>query len=187
LYQQGRISKRNLTGLAAAANMAGPLFVIGTVGTGLLHNTRYGYYLLAIHWVSAFIMGAVPAWREGRAQRERKTADFVFLKGSIMGRIGETVSETAELMLKVCVYIVLFSVVRQWIDGPLGALLEVTGGIEWVTGKADIVMVLVGCSFLINFSGGCVLMQSLGAMEGTPVSVMAFIYIKYCKDFWEHA
>ena len=178
LYQQGRISKRNLTGLAAAANMAGPLFVIGTVGTGLLHNTRYGYYLLAIHWVSAFIMGAVPAWREGRAQRERKTADFAFLKGSTIGRIGETISETAELMLKVCVYIVLFSVVRQWTFGALGALLEITGGIQWIAGKANMMIVLAGCSFLINFSGGCVLMQSLGAMEGAPVSVMTFFIYK---------
>ena len=178
LYQQGRISKRNLTALAAAANMAGPLFVIGTVGTGLLCNSRYGYWLLAVHWISAFSMAAFPAWREGRMRRGEAAVVYAASRGSVLSRLSETVGETAELMLKVGVYIVLFSVVRQWLGGAVGALLEITGGIGWLASQGTEPMKLIGCSFLINFSGGCVLLQSLGAMEGTPVSAMGFLGCK---------
>jgi sporulation integral membrane protein YlbJ len=38
------------------ANNCGPLFIIGTVGTILLGNTQLGYFLLLIHFLSAFTM-----------------------------------------------------------------------------------------------------------------------------------
>lgn len=183
LYRQGHISKQNLTRLAAASNMAGPLFVIGTVGTGLLNNVRYGYYLLVVHWMSALSMAAFPAWRERRARRERRTAAAAFQSSTIVDRLGETVSESAELMLKVGIYIVLFSVIRQWVGGPMGALLEITGGIGWIAKKENIMLVLTGSSFLINYSGGCVLLQSLGAMGDAPVSPMGFLAYKAFQGF----
>lgn len=178
LYQQGRICKRNLTMLAAAANMAGPLFVVGTVGTALLGCARYGYYLLVVHWVCAFSMAVLPAWRERSLRREKTARVFNRRRETVMSRVADTVSETAELMLKVGVYIVLFSVIRQWVGESVGALLEITGGIEWLAKKTQRTVVLAGVSFLINFSGSCVLLQSLGAMEGTPVSPMVFLGCK---------
>ena len=175
LYKQGQISKKNLTPLAAFTNMAGPLFVVGTVGGGLLGNVKWGYYLLAVHWISAAVLVMFPALRERHAQRERLAGAVALERSSIGRMMGDAVGETAELMLKVGGFIMLFSVLRQWISGPLGAMLEMTGGIRWIIQQNwEVKWILVCCSFLINFSGVCILMQSLGTVEEVPVSTMGF-------------
>lgn len=175
-YRTGRISPRSLTPLAAFTNMAGPLFVVGTVGAGLLGDARWGYYLLMVHWVSAGLLVLFPALRERHAGRARVTGALAVERSSIGRLMGDAVGETAELMLKVGGFIVLFSVLRQWVGGPVGAVLEMTGGIRWVVQQGwSLKWTLTVCSFLINFSGVCILMQSLGCAEGVPVSTAGFL------------
>ena len=80
------------------------------------------------------------------------------------------------LMLKIAGFIVLFSVLKQWSGGAIGALLELSGGVRWMIGQdIGVQWKLVGCSFLINFSGGCVILQSLGTMEECPISALGFV------------
>ncbi len=179
LYKQGRIGSENLTPLAAFSNMAGPLFVVGTVGVGLLGSARWGYCLLMVHWISAAMFVAFPALRESRAQRGRMTEIATVQKESIGRMMGDAVGETAELMLKVGGFIVLFSVLRRWVGDTVGALLEMTGGIRWIAGQdMNLGWKLVGCSFLINFSGICILLQSLEVAGDVPVSTLGFIGCK---------
>ncbi len=179
LYKQGRISRRNLTQLAAFNNMAGPLFVVGTVGIGLLGSARCGYCLLVVHWISAAMFVIFPALRESRAQYVRSAEIAASQKASIGRMMGDAVGETAELMLKIGGFIVLFSVLRQWVSGAGGALMEMTGGISWLAEQnLNLKWKLVGCSFLINFSGICILLQSLEAAGDAPVSARGFIGCK---------
>lgn len=179
LYTQKRISRKNLTPLAAFSNMAGPLFVVGTVGVGLLGSTRWGYCLLLVHWISAALFAFFPALRESRARRGRSNDLIAIRKQSIGRMMGDAVGETAELMLKVGGFIVLFSVLRRWVGEAAGALMEMTGGIRWIAGlDLSLKWKLVGCSFLINFSGICILLQSLEAAGDAPVSTGGFIGCK---------
>ena len=178
LYQQGRISRCSLTPLAAACNMAGPLFVIGTVGSGLLGNVRWGYWLLLVHWLSAGIMTAVAARRNSGAGHDSRGQEACG-RESIGRLMGDAVGEAAELMLKVGGFIVIFSVMRQWLSGGIGALLEMTGGVAWLAAQSwDPMWILTGVSFLINFSGVCILMQSLSAADQAPVSTGGYIGLK---------
>lgn len=185
LYREGLVPKRNLTSLAACSNMAGPLFVIGTVGSAILGNVYWGYILLLVHWSSAAILSICLI----KKTKGNTKANFKIKKGklnkigeekqSIGFLMGETMGETAELMLKIACFIVLFAVLKQWIGGAGGAILEMSGGIQWlVKQKIDIKWKLVGCSFLINFSGICVILQSLGTMEKVPVSAVKYISCK---------
>ena len=179
LYQQGRVDSKDLAWLAASSNMAGPLFVIGTVGTGLLQNPLYGYSLLGVHWMSAWLMCI---WgNRGRfcARRKKKTNAAENSKSFGIQSVNVIVEETAELMLKIAVYIALFAVIRKGCGEIAGALLEITGGIRWLAEQPwDVRYKLSGCSFLINFSGLCILMQSLGVMEKAPVAFGKFILYK---------
>ncbi len=179
LYKQGCISRKNLTPLAAFSNMAGPLFVVGTVGIGLLGSARWGYILLVVHWISAAAFAIFPALRESRAQRGRSPDIAAFQKVPIGRLMGDAVGETAELMLKVGGFIVLFSVLRQWVGGVAGALMEMSGGVQWLSRQNwGLKWKLAGCSFLINFSGVCIILQSLGAVGDAPVSAEGFIGYK---------
>ena len=192
LYKEGRIAESDLTLMAAFSNMAGPLFVIGTVGTILLENIWLGYILLMVHWTSAVVLIIVSVWREKKRKRgkivsksKRKESKKQILEKRICenqtigGLLADAAGETAQLMLKIACFIVMFSVLKQWAGGVIGALLEMSGGIQWLVGQEiDIKWKLVGCSFLINFSGCCVILQSLGTVGDVPVSAFGFMCLK---------
>ena len=184
MYQKGKMTRESLTPLAAYANMAGPLFVIGTVGS-LLQSTVLGYWLLLTHWVSAGTLFWFSAWRmkrndmaAGRLSKEGQVA----LPLSPLGQLlGNAVGDTAELMLKVCGFITLFSVLQQWLPGWIGALLEMTNGIRWLTeSKLGLTEKLVLCSFLLGFSGFCIILQSFAAAKA-PLDTKQYIICK-CKQ-----
>lgn len=191
LYRQGCITKENITALAAFSNMAGPLFVLGTIGTVLFQNRCYGYILLANHWLTAAILFCSVMFRERKIGVRSVKGDSVSKKQTLSRKynesesvkkqafgnlIGDAVGEASLLMLKIAGFIVLFSVLKQWSGGAIGALLELSGGVRWMIGQdIGVRWKLVGCSFLINFSGGCVILQSLGTMEECPISALGFV------------
>ena len=197
LYRKGCITKKNLTALAAFSNMAGPLFVVGTVGAVLLKNIYFGYILLMVHWISAAMLSIRPVFRERKMMlKDGKTVaklqkHYVDVdrfgnagleKQAIGYLLGEAVEETAQLMLKIAGFIVLFSVVKQWIGGVAGALLEMSGGIRWLADQdVDMRWKLVGCSFLINFSGVCIILQSLGTVQDCPISGLEYAGWKFLQ------
>lgn len=57
LYEQGSLSNHEAERLASFTNNASPLFIIGVVGTGLLHNPVVGYLLAAAHYLSNLLVG----------------------------------------------------------------------------------------------------------------------------------
>ncbi len=57
LYEQGALSNNEAERLASFTNNASPLFIIGVVGTGLLHSPAVGYLLAAAHYLSNLIVG----------------------------------------------------------------------------------------------------------------------------------
>lgn len=175
LYQSGRLKMEGLTRTAAACNMAGPLFVVGTVGSCLLGDVRWGYVLLAVHWICAGAIACLGAARRKTAtdgihpQRSRKSGEPL---GTVMG---SAVSEAAQLMLKVGGFIALFSVILQWVPQEMGIVLEMTNGIDWICAQPwPLKWKLTGCSFAINFSGLCIILQSLAAGKEAPMRSGSF-------------
>lgn len=183
LFQEGRLNQKRLTLQAALCNMAGPLFVIGTVGVGLLQNALYGYMLLLIHWACAGSMSIFCALRNkekskaaGRQKKVRATSRPRLPIGAVLG---DAVGGAAEVMLKVAGFITIFSVILQWIPGWIGAPLEMTNGLRLAAySTLPMKWKLSACSFLINFSGICVILQSLGAAEEAPIAAGWYLLIK---------
>lgn len=175
-YQRGIVTEKRITRLAAAANMAGPMFVIGTLGAGMLGSARWGYILLLIQWICAGIVGFFPVLREKRKPEDLPPS---LLIGELLGMAME---ETAELMLKICGFVVLFSVLSLWFSGAFGIMLELTNGLhmvaemEWPLRKK-----LCVSSFLLNTSGLSVIFQSMAAAKEAPVSFGRFFCLKYLQ------
>lgn len=185
LCENGSLSPQKVTALAAFSNMAGPLFVVGTVGVGLLENSSWGYLLLLVHWVSAASLLLFSAPRKMAAGRERMAQPAALKRKPIGQMLGDAVGDTAELMLKVGGFITLFSVILQWTPGYAGCLLEMTNGLKLIAGT-DLMLrwKLVLCSFLIGFSGVCVLLQSLTAVGRAPVRPGLFLGCKLAQGIW---
>ncbi|MCI8633040.1 MAG: hypothetical protein HFE64_06135 [Lachnospiraceae bacterium] len=186
LFQQKQIPRDEVTALAALCNMAGPLFVIGTLGVGLLENVYYGYMLLLIQWAGAAVLTLLFTHRRFRiqnkrhpAKRENQTLPAALPQAGLGRLLGDAVGNAAELMLKVAGFIALFSVMLQWIPGYLGSFLEMTNGLRLIAvAKLPIKWKLTACSFLLNFSGLCVILQSLSAAEKAPVAAGRYVMLK---------
>ena len=57
LYQNNNISKTDATDLICFTNNSGPMFIICTIGMGMLKNLKSGIILYLIHIASAIITG----------------------------------------------------------------------------------------------------------------------------------
>ncbi len=69
LYEKNIIDKRTLQRLLNIATNGSPLFIIGTVGTAMLHSSFLGYVLLISNLISCFTMGFI---LPGRAKTKQK-------------------------------------------------------------------------------------------------------------------
>ena len=59
LYENNIIDKKTLQRLLNIATNGSPLFIIGTVGTAMLHSSFLGYVLLISNIISCFMMGFI--------------------------------------------------------------------------------------------------------------------------------
>jgi len=59
LYMSKRITELQAQRLISFVNNAGPLFILGTVGTAMLNNSCAGYFLILVHDLAAIITGLI--------------------------------------------------------------------------------------------------------------------------------
>lgn len=57
LYQKGELSRDEVVRINAFASTSGPLFIIGSVGVGMLYNQAFGVILLVAHLLGALLNG----------------------------------------------------------------------------------------------------------------------------------
>ena len=59
LYRDGKLSEEDVIRLSSFVNNTGPLFLIGTVGAGMLGSAKTGAMLWACHIIASFLCGVV--------------------------------------------------------------------------------------------------------------------------------
>ncbi len=107
LYTAGSISKGEAARLLAFTNNAGPLFVIGVIGTGVYHTPNVGYILLAAQALAALATGVCMRFygkNEPLARRkERKAAS-------------DPMGDAVHTVLSLCGFVVFFAVVAAFAE-----------------------------------------------------------------------
>lgn len=120
--------------LIAFTNNSGPLFILGAVATGMLHTPHVGYFLLAIHYLSALTVGLLFRYympkdsnktkeKPTRKQNQRilKKAYRNLLEHQSTNKpfgmlLNECVRDSLQLMLQIGGFIILFSVLMGVLD-----------------------------------------------------------------------
>ena len=186
LYSEGYITKKEAERLTAFCNNSGPLFIIGAVGVGMLTSRETGLLLYGIHVLSALLVGFVFRFYGGRASvaapaclpPEKTQANLQ----SIGGALGRVVENSAETMLKVCGFVILFSVFASVLPQNGGsafayAALEITGGVKALleTGSLSNVLKLSLASFYLAFSGISVLLQVASVLAPCGLSIKPYL------------
>jgi len=122
LVQGGHVPPTQAWRLAALCNNAGPLFILGAIGIGLLSNISAGYFIMLCHYVGAIVSGFVVSrfasresdnFMSGRLGTSAPTTARPKFLGEILG---ESVKNAMETIVVIGGYIILFAVIIRALD-----------------------------------------------------------------------
>jgi len=193
LWRAGEITTKEAQRLLAFCNNAGPLFIVGVVGVGLLGNSTAGYVLWAGHVAAAIIVGALTrSWGYGLAETRIQTFTYNNDVQNIGKVLGEAVKNAMEALLVVGGLIIFFNVVIKAIttfandlpflaEGMLAGIIEVTGGVKILTDSSLTVLSPVQIAVIggiIAFGGFSVHAQALHFTSGTGIKAGTYILFK---------
>ncbi len=176
--ESGYCTRRQAAYGAVLCNNAGPLFIIGTLGSTFLKNSLLGKQLWCIHLISSvitflFLRNALPEPRCYVAEKKQKSSGLLDL-------FVEAVSDSVQIILQVCGLVVFFSALIQTLiclGMPDSSLL--IGCIEMTTGLSRLATteckyLLPLCSFLLGFGGISVLMQVATAFHHQKIPLSPY-------------
>lgn len=143
MFNQGLIDSRQASKLLPMANYCSPLFIIGTIGSGLFKSIKLGIFLLLIHWISglmvSFIIGKITGYGSGRegkknhsTQNNIKRPAHEYRKKSMNSvslavLFPSAIEDAAILCIKVSGYIVFFAVFSELLS--LLGVFSLIGGL----------------------------------------------------------
>lgn len=152
---------------------AGPAFVILAVGSGMLGSRNIGYILFASHILSSLILAFL--FKRKMPALKCETPKFNL---NIIDNFVLSVSQSASSTLSICSYVVLFSVILNYINyyskklpslKILSYFLEVTNG----TMQTKNVLLI---SFLLGFGGICVWCQVFCMARNFKINYFSFVF-----------
>jgi len=189
LWQSRDITTKEAQQLLTFCNNAGPLFIVGVIGVGLLGNQTAGYALWAGHIITALIMGLLT--RIQRSSHPRHNFPFRVTSNTMMPNIGKALGDAVKNAMDALVVvgglIIFFSVVTRAITmlagdlpyiGIIAGIIEVTGGVKILAEGAISPLNLGLIGGVIAFGGFSVHAQALHFTSGTGIKAGQYILFK---------
>lgn len=188
LYIDGKINRGEAQRLITFCANCGPMFLIGTVGVGLLANKTSGYILLISHFIGALLNGLI--------YRKYKLDDTTKISNSKTHQteddaLSNSVISSAKSMFIVGAYVVVFFVLIKFLNTILpieqnsiwGALIN--GFLEITHGCKDISTLALSnnlktilCCFVASFGGIATGLQSITFLKKIDMKFCFFVTFK---------
>lgn len=191
LYRQGICEKKDALNALRFCNNAGPAFLIGAVGSGLLRDKGLGILIYGLHLISALLIGII--FRDNKPSVKlsiitAKTSN----NPSFSQRFLRSVTESFSAFLNVCAFVLLFSVIMCLLEqfpplskcSPLGrgvlrGVLELTSGIAVLSSTAlPRRLLLTLLSFLCGWGGLSVQLQTISFLQEAELPYHAYLRYK---------
>lgn len=186
LYENNRISKSEAESLVAFSNNSGPLFIIGSVGCGILKNVRLGISLYIIHVICAILCGIVLKPYNIQTVRFSKVSTTPRKASAFT----DSVCDSTMSILKICGFVVAFAIINKLIEpimllfppiatGAAAAFLELTNGVNIINvkiGGEELKLALI--SGAIGWSGMSVHMQVKSIVSAHKLSLKKYYFSK---------
>ncbi len=169
LYQKGALTSDEIVRINAFASTSGPLFIIGSVGVGMLHNQTFGIILLAAHLLGAILNGLLY-----RNYHYKKSECIIMQKSTnLNATISDTMYDSIIAILIVGGYIVVANILIDILSniGVLSLLGSLINGIAGLLGcPLDIGSGL--SAGLLEITRGC---RDLASLSMSPHILLPFI------------
>lgn len=199
LYSGNYISRAEAHRIVSFTSNSGPMFIVGTVGVGMLLSKEAGYIILISHILAAIINGLL---YRNYSPRETATGKKFQTKVETEDFLTETMMSSISSCLLIGGYITIFFIVGEvllsiGIFSPLTGLLEnfgiestlsngvIIGLFEMTNGcllisasTASLAIKTALCSLLISFGGLAISFQAFAFLKNLEVSKKFYLLQK---------
>ena len=197
MYDEGKISKRELEGVLALSNNPGSGFVISAVGISLFGSVKIGIILYVSLILSALIVGMISRFSI-RDSKAKITGSSIVLKtdskNDFAGMFTSAVHDSALSMLSVCAMIAFFSSfvgcvgatlvrfgVPQTPIALISSVFEVSGGVSALSIlPKSCALVLTAAA--LGWSGLSVHFQVISLCSGRGISFKRYFLSKIAQS-----
>ncbi|MFL0249893.1 sporulation integral membrane protein YlbJ [Clostridium neuense] len=198
LYEEGIIDFKTFERIINIASNAGPLFIVGSVGTSMLGSRHSGYILLASCYASCILMGILIPYKAPKMHIDIKKNNNIQSENNFGVSIKKSVENAIQVSIQLMGFIVFFSlligilknsILFKSIQNPIVKSLilgciEMTNGCSIIsTSQISFELKMLSMSFLICFGGFCVISQIYSFVGKYKVSPVKFILRKLVQGF----
>lgn len=194
LYEAKQIEKSEARRLVCFCNNAGPAFVFGVVGSGLFGSLKTGFFLAVTHALSAVFMGILLRKTGAKAcnrdiRLHENASDAASAPFSSL--FVSCVQEAGAAVLRVCMFVTLFSVVSGLVRyltkdvlppavfALVSGMLELSGGVAALGScQLPLRVSLTAASFLLAFSGLSVCAQTAAILTEDGLLPKGYLLVR---------
>ncbi|MBR5280569.1 MAG: hypothetical protein IKU26_06365 [Clostridia bacterium] len=189
LYKNGEITKEDALRLSAFTNNAGPLFIIGVLGTNILKDTFLGVIMWLCHITASILSGLIMGKCSHKKQTvsPKSTYSTSLQRPKALLQLSSSIASAMETMVPVCGTVLFFASICAILESPIfasiqplssvgGMLLEMTTGCQ--TAAKLTLNIIPRCCLLAGIAswGGCsVHMQIIYLLSQNGLSCTRYI------------
>lgn len=198
LYEEGVIDFNTFERIINIASNAGPLFIVGSVGTSMLGNKNCGYILLASCYLSCILMGILIPYKISNRYVNIKRKSNISIENNLGISIKKSVENALQVSIQLMGFIIFFSLLIgilknsflfKNIQNPIVksiilGCIEMTNGCSIISAsQISLGLKMILTSFLICFGGFCVISQIYSFIGKYKISPAKFILRKLIQGF----
>lgn len=185
LYSQGELTKAEAQHLLAFCNNAGPMFVMGAVGAGILKSVQMGRILYLTHILAALTLAFLMRFFIKKAPSDnyleniKKEWNNLKKAPSLTDILSKATKGAAFSMVMVCANIIIFSVALSLLHtidfvniipkAMFDGFFEISAGVSIIKPSE-----LVICSIILAWSSISVHAQVWGVLSGTGLDMKMY-------------
>lgn len=199
LYKENKITLEEAQHLLSFSNNAGPLFVVGTVGTAFFHDAQIGYLLLISTILGAITTGIIYGLCKKKSKQKYHTPQVIMPEKNFSEILSTTIEDSLHTILQIGGYLVFFgSLLTAFTCMPydfLGKLPPLLKGIfsgilEITTGTYELsqcttapkILIYTASAMIVSFGGFSILGQTFGILKEIPIKKSHYILSKICNS-----
>lgn len=172
LYTQKTINAKTADIMQSFCVNAGPAFIVIVVGNAL-GSKKLGIFLLISHVIASCIILGFSIKKLNLTTQKNNQNELTSLSKSLTN----AVSNTCDNLIKICSFIVLFSVINSYLD----YFLAKTPILKYIPFFTEVTYAVMNCkniyllSFLLGFAGISIWFQIISISEGRKINMLNFI------------
>ena len=205
LYSEGLISREDAHRICSFTSNSGPMFIIGTVGGGMLLSTTAGYVILLSHILSALINGLIYRKYSPKKLNYEMEKITVLTPNNPDKKLSSCMENSIMSVLLIGGYVAIFFVITEMLNslqifapitsllskigidknlsqGVINGIFEITNGCKTIsTASVGLKLKTILCSFVVSFGGLAVAFQGLSFLNKFKISKSFFFLQKFTQ------